>query len=666
MRSSHLSTVADCGRGSRVRGGARRDRAGRRPERGRPSRVAGDASVVDGVGSEGRERAVGSARSCKGLAGPAERGAARRAGAGRQRSVELAVRPVHLGRPVSGAVRADGGPGGPGHPVAHEGRAERRHRRARTTQFLAVSGSAASVNAAFGTQLGTFVVNGQQTQAPTSDLSVPDALSDIVLAVTGLSTLGHKVKPADFGAPDAFVNGTPCSAFYGQQLAKSLPKFQGKTLPWAVCGYTPDQLRGAYGIDDSGGNGSFRPEGWRNAGRGATVAITDAYDAPTLLQDANTYSTRHGDRPFAHGQFVDKSVPEDASTGDDCGGNGWYGEQALDVEAVHGMAQGANVYYYGAASCFDDDLLAALSQVVHDNKASIVTNSWGEPTFFQLDRRVDRPGDRPGRDRRVRVPCSSTAPCRGSASTSRPATTATSSTPGGTRIPTGPTGDPWVTSVGGTSLAIGKNDNRLFETGWGTEKYNLAATARAGRRPFRSCTARAAASARSSSGRSYQRGVVPSNTTGRAVPDVAMDGDPTTGMLIGETQNFSLAEPLRPGRHPLRRVPRRRHEPLVTAVRRRPGRRAVGSRAADRLRQPVHLLRLTAARLLRRDAAGRRGQRPRRLRQRPERRRRDHLLGQDVRPGLVADHRARLGRRHRCRDCHVPLLRRVPRRALGA
>ena len=45
--------------------------------------------------------------------------------------------------------------------------------------FVATSGSATAANAAFGTQLGTFVVNGQVTQAPTTDLSVPAALSGI-------------------------------------------------------------------------------------------------------------------------------------------------------------------------------------------------------------------------------------------------------------------------------------------------------------------------------------------------------------------------------------------------------------------------------------------------------------------------------------------------------
>ena len=38
---------------------------------------------------------------------------------------------------------------------------------------------------------------------------------------------------------------------------------------------------------------------------------------------------------------------------------------------------------------------------------------------------------------------------------------------------------------------------------------------------------------------SYQQKVVPpTSPPGRAVPDVALDGDPTTGMLVGETQTF--------------------------------------------------------------------------------------------------------------------------------
>ncbi len=34
---------------------------------------------------------------------------------------------------------------------------------------------------------------------------------------------------------------------------------------------------------------------------------------------------------------------------------------------------------------------------------------------------------------------------------------------------------PTVTAVGGTSTAIGYGGNRIFDTGWGTEKYSLSA-----------------------------------------------------------------------------------------------------------------------------------------------------------------------------------------------
>jgi subtilase family serine protease len=242
-------------------------------------------------------------------------------------------------------------------------------------RYVAVAGSAAAMTAAFGVQLGLYEVEGLQVQvqAPASDLSVPSSLAGSVLAVTGLSSFGHQVRTFDLGAPAGFVNGTPCSSYYGAQKALDRPKFDNKPLPWAVCGYTPKQLSGAYGVDSDGANGA-----------GQTVAITDAFDASTLLADANAYATAHGDPAFTAGQFSDHSVPDDLSRVAACG-NHWYGEQTLDVEAVHGMATGANVAYYGAASCYDDDLLAALSSVVSDDQASIVTNSWGEPTFVVID-----------------------------------------------------------------------------------------------------------------------------------------------------------------------------------------------------------------------------------------------------------------------------------------
>jgi subtilase family serine protease len=391
--------------------------------------------------------------------------------------------------------------------------------------FVAASGSAAAANAAFGTQLARYSVNGATEQAPSSDLSVPEAVAGLVEAVTGLAPFGHDVAQSDLGPPPAYVDAPPCPAYYGEQTASTLPKFRGKKVPWATCGYVPAQLRGAYDVPAS-------------AGAGATVAITDAYDSPTLLSDANTYAGRRGDPPFAAGQFSDRSVPEDDSTGPDCGGNGWYQEQSLDVEAVHGMAPAAGVLYYGAASCNDADLLAVLAQVVADNDASIITNSWGEPHVTLVDGKL--------------VPVIDKAEIKAYESVFKQAIAQgigiyfSSGDEGDEFADVGhkqtdwPAEDPWVTAVGGTSLAIGQDNTRQFETGWGTAAYFPDKKGKSWQLASPFIFGSGGGFSELFSRPWYQNGVVPSNTSGRGVPDVSMDGDPTTGMLVGQTEAFTL------------------------------------------------------------------------------------------------------------------------------
>ncbi|HXC79762.1 MAG TPA: S53 family peptidase [Candidatus Acidoferrum sp.] len=407
--------------------------------------------------------------------------------------------------------------------------------------YVAVSGTAASMNAAFGTKLAVYKVNGKLEQAPSQDVSVPDAVADTVTAVTGLTTFGHRLSPADLGSPAGFRNTTPCSSFYGQQVATTLPQFNGQTLPYSPCGYVPSQFRSVYGVPTSG------------AGAGQTVAITDAFDSPRLQSDANQYASNRGDSAFAAGQFQDMSVPECttltglscAQLASDCGGNGWYSEQNLDVEAVHGMAPSASVLYYGAGSCYDNDLLAALAQVVSDNKASIVTNSWGEPTFVQVC-------DLNGQNCQIfatidqnEINAYENVFKRGAVQgigfyfSSGDSGDELANT--GVIHPDWPTGDTWVTSVGGTSLAIAQNGSRSFETGWGTSQWRLNAAGTAWTNniaPFQYGAGGGFSQIFKEPG--WQKKVVKNDPTGgRAVPDIAMDADPTTGMLIGITQSFA-------------------------------------------------------------------------------------------------------------------------------
>ena len=401
--------------------------------------------------------------------------------------------------------------------------------------YLAVSGPASAVSAAFGTQLGLYKVNGKQVQAPTSNVSVPSTLGVTVLSVSGLTPVGHVVKTADLGAPAGFVNATPCSSYYGQQRATTLPKFHGLTLPYAPCGYKPSQYRNVYGVTGSGLTGA-----------GQTVAITDAFDASTLLADANTYATRQGDPAFAAGQFSDRSVPEpqpgdpDYGHVDDCGGNGWYGEQTLDVEAVHAMATGAKVAYYGARSCYDDDFLAQFAQILSDGDASIVTNSWGQPTFVVIGGTLFITIDQGLVDAYDSI--FEQGAVQGTGFYFSSGDNGDEYDTYGFAHPDFPAGDPFVTAVGGTSLGISNTGARLFETGWGTSKWSLSGPDWVQTIPFQYGAGGGFSEIFPEPW--YQTGIVGISKTnptgGRAVPDIGMDADPTTGMLVGETQNFAL------------------------------------------------------------------------------------------------------------------------------
>jgi subtilase family serine protease len=387
-------------------------------------------------------------------------------------------------------------------------------------RYISIKGRVAAAQRAFGARIDRYRHNGQVVQAPTTALAVPASLASYVLTVSGLDTTPHMVTPASkpqVSQPAGYRNARPCSAYYGQTPASfaadgttPLPKFDGATLPYAVCGYTGTQLRSAY-------EGSTTLDG-----AGVTVAITDAYASPSIASDAATYAYRNGDRAYVPGQ-LSQTVPQHYTHEGVCGANGWWGEETLDVEAVHAMAQGANIHYYAAASCFDPDFLDTLGQVVDDGAAQIVTNSWDDyeattsPDVVAAYQAIFMQGAVEG----MSFMFSSGDDGDELAST-------------GTVQVDYPASDPYVTAVGGTAIAVGSAGSRLFETGWGTIRHGLSGDGTSwgdGTFYYGSGGGSSALFAKPS----YQAGL-PGDA--RLVPDVAMDGDPTTGMLVGETQRF--------------------------------------------------------------------------------------------------------------------------------
>jgi subtilase family serine protease len=425
---------------------------------------------------------------------------------------------------------------------------------------ITVTGSAAATEKAYGTSLHSYAVDGSVYRAPATNARIPASLAGAVLTVTDLDNRPLLAKPASLlgeettslvpgasgvkatestGADKApYLGPTPCSAYYGQ-LEDSTPAFNGQSdNPYLVCGYVPSQLRSAYGVS----NAPF-------TGKGVTVAIVDAYGSSTIESDADQYSTNHGDKAFKKGQFTETVTPAQWNSQGECGGpDGWAPEETLDVEAVHAIATGADVHYYGANSCNDDDFLSVFASIVDTHSADLVSNSWGEVIYSSTGNEPSSSIDaytqlfEQGAIEGISFDFSA-----GDCGAEDPATACGSADTSTTPQADFPTSDPWVTSVGGTSVAIGKKDNVEWTTDWGTDASILNGTS------WESLGWQYGGGGGTSQyfdQPPYQVGVVPDSLATtlpdgtrtsepmRVGPDVALDADPFTGFLFGETQEL--------------------------------------------------------------------------------------------------------------------------------
>jgi subtilase family serine protease len=248
--------------------------------------------------------------------------------------------------------------------------------------YVSVEGTVAQAAAAFATSFEMYSIQGLTLRSPSSDLSIPDSLASVVSGVVGMDDSAQFVHTnhisSDAPPPTAFVSAQPCSNYWGEKQATGFTNPYGPgTLPYAPCGYTPQQIKGAYGLGSTGYDGS-----------GQTVAIIDAYASPTILQDVNQWSINRGLATMKANQFTQVVAPgtfRHPERGLKQDPQGWSGEETLDVEAVHGMAPGANIVYVGAPNAFQD-LDAALNHVVDRQLArSLATPTVSLPSYYLPD-----------------------------------------------------------------------------------------------------------------------------------------------------------------------------------------------------------------------------------------------------------------------------------------
>ena len=389
--------------------------------------------------------------------------------------------------------------------------------------WIDARGTAAELAQAFGTTLGNYNYKGSTYRAPDAEPSAPSSIAGDISAVLGLQDADAASPSA--APPAAFVNAPPCSTYWAEKTADT-PPVNGAPAPYAPCGYDAAQLNGAYGTGALGLDGS-----------GQTVGIVDAYAAPTIQQDFDTYSSRHG-LPSSTTLTQIWSVPnldnKSGSLNSHCAGpSGWYGEETLDVEAVHNMAPGANIIYSGGNNCLDPALDEALTSLLDDGRAQIISNSYGSLGEFLPAKEIAAEHAIFEQAAVQGIGLYFSSGDDGDESDNLPIVS-----------PDFPASDPLVTAVGGTSLAVGASDNYLFETGWGTGKSTLTDGAWDPPFPGAFLYGSGGGTSRLFAEPDYQKGVVPTSLSGsgtsaaRVVPDVAADGDPNTGMLVGETQTF--------------------------------------------------------------------------------------------------------------------------------
>lgn len=415
--------------------------------------------------------------------------------------------------------------------------------------YVDATGSVQQAEHAFNVQENQYNYRGQNLRANPQAPTIPSNLAGVVSFVGGLDETYRLIKPDiqnDATPGQGYSTPGPCSTYWADHSATVSPSaYQyGSTMPWTPCGYTPPQIRAAYGVN-----------GTTATGAGVTVGITDAFASPTIVQDANRFSANYGLPQLTSSNFQQIVVPGTYNYPENLlSPQGWYGEESLDVEMVHSVAPDAKIVYAGAQNSFQP-LDHALIYLIDNGLANVISNSWGilgDPSAYghlQADERAFEQAAAQG----ISVLFSSgddgdTAALTGTAQGSWPATS------------------PYVTAVGGTSLALANASGAKSEWGWGTYKSTLtnASVSADGTSVTGSAWSPWAPYFQYGSGGgisfdfaqpSYQSGVVPqalatSTTTSsggtitfstphRVTPDVSMVGDPNTGVLYGQTYDTS-------------------------------------------------------------------------------------------------------------------------------
>jgi subtilase family serine protease len=300
-------------------------------------------------------------------------------------------------------------------------------------------------------------------------------LASLSLATTLWGAASVQAAPAHPG-PAVPVCPGPVAAGYARCHSRVFPN--ASTNP---TGLSPATIKSVYNFPTS-----------QSAGAGATIAIVDAYDDPSIESDLGVFSSQYGLPACTTANGCFKKVNQKGGTSFPKSNAGWALEISLDVEWAHAIAPGAKILLVEASSNSFANLMAAEDYA--RTNAKYVSNSWGGSEFSgeaSYDSHFAQSG--------VSFFVSS-----GDAGT--PAEY--------------PSASPNVISVGGTTINF-SGANFSSETGWsgsggGCSAYETATSAQAGYSTF---------------------GQVACGNS-RGTPDVSLDADPNSGVSVYDSVRY--------------------------------------------------------------------------------------------------------------------------------
>ena len=231
--------------------------------------------------------------------------------------------------------------------------------------------------------------------------------------------------------------------------------------------------------------------GLSGTGSGQTIAIVVAYNAPNIAADLATFDSKFGLPAPKSFKKVSQTGSTSVLPATDAN---WALETSLDVEWAHALAPLASILLVEAKSSSLTDLSTAIDYAAKSG-ASVISNSWGTVGEINGEALND-------------THCKLTkAVCVFS--------TGDSGNPGGY-----PAYSPWVLAVGGTTMQLATDatgavsvasESAWSGSGGGSSIYEAKPD--------------------------YQTGF--GTGTGRAIPDVSYDADPSTGFAVYDSTPFN-------------------------------------------------------------------------------------------------------------------------------